>query len=213
MHSTIKVKRAGTKKKKRAGTHLPAAWVTLTPNKLWQPELELVPFPVPRHICCTRWEVEAGICQQWSPWCDGSKKVEEKQGSGHRQGWPYGTITWDPGFWGRCDVRLGWWGKCYRLLGWGGGAFTIHLPFHWRVILNTLVLHPGHLHPSSFIVLISSNLHIRFTSATYSQVISQILLPSRIIPYLMSQIQTFLSDDNVLSFQPSHSSHSLQIWS
>lgn len=83
VHSTIKFK--------IAGTHLPSAWVTLTP--LWQPESELVPFPIPRNIFCTRWDVKAGICQQWSPWRDGSKKVEEKRGSGHQQGCPYGMIT------------------------------------------------------------------------------------------------------------------------
>ena len=104
-----------TVKIKTAGAHLPSAWVTLTPNKLWHSEWELTSCHAPRTSFSTRWEVGAGISQQWAPGMAGARRWRRELGSRPGKGSACGMITLRPRilreiqWWG---VRLGWWEKC-----------------------------------------------------------------------------------------------------
>lgn len=167
--------------------------VTSPPASLWMDCLYLPLCPQKHllHQVGGSWSIEV------EPWRDGSNKVEEA-GSGRQQGCPYGDSHETQDSWGgRRDVRSDM-GSATHRLHVGTKKHTVHFPSY-------RTRDSSHFSSSQVIFipvpsLSSSPVTFTSTSLQSHTVISQILLPSRIIPYLMSQIVTFLSDDNVLFF-------------
>lgn len=135
------------------------------------------------------WKVGAGASSAMSLAMVGARRrkgAASRPGAGvpTRHG-PEGDRWW--------DVTLGWLGRCQGPLGWGRNVFLMYFSPCGSSHLRDFGSSPSQVlrYPTSFSVLISSNLHFDLTAGMHSPAISQILASTRVVPSLKSWIQTF----------------------